>query len=296
MTFNVRKLSRQLLASVFLTTSLFTQTASAQENSETPRSLCQAIAENEWQRGWPGEVPVIKANLQLANTLSPHDVSITYVGHSTFRIEDAKGLTIATDYAGFAGAGVVPDVVTMNHAHVTHYTIAPDPAIPHVLKGWGSEGKPARHFLQVGDAVIRNVTTNIDNHWVGFERDGNSIFIFEMAGLCIGHLGHLHHLPTDNHYAQIGRLDILMVPVDGGYTMNVEDMSKVVSRLNSSLILPMHWFGSFSLNNFTTMIADKFPVEFKSESRIVVSLNTLPQSPRIVVLQPESVSFGNPDD
>ncbi|MEO1141836.1 MAG: hypothetical protein AAFW66_05775, partial [Pseudomonadota bacterium] len=75
-----------------------------------------------------------------------------------------------------------------------------------------------------------------------------------------------------------------------------EDMSKVVSRLNSSLILPMHWFGSFSLNNFTTMIADKFPVEFKTESRIVVSLNTLPQSPRIVVLQPESVSFGNPDD
>src|SRR5690606_40494538 len=74
----------------------------------------------------------------------------------------------------------------------------------------------------------------------GFEEDGNSIFIFEIAGLCIGHLGHLHHELTDSHYTQIGRLDILMVPVDGGLTMGADSMGAVVerdrksTRLNSS--------------------------------------------------------------
>jgi L-ascorbate metabolism protein UlaG (beta-lactamase superfamily) len=47
-------------------------------------------------------------------------------------------------------------------------------------------------------------------------KDGNSIFIFEVAGLCIGHLGHLHHKLDENHFAAIGRLDIVMVPIANG--------------------------------------------------------------------------------
>jgi predicted outer membrane protein len=61
--------------------------------------------------------------------LTEQQVSITYVGHSTFVIESAGGVTIATDYAGYAGPGVVPRIVTMNHAHRTHYTDTPDPRI-----------------------------------------------------------------------------------------------------------------------------------------------------------------------
>ena len=60
-------------------------------------------------------------------------------------------------------------------------------------------------------------------------RDGNSIFIFEVAGLCIGHLGHLHHKLDDSHFAQIGRIDILMVPIDGSYTMSLDGMSEIRS-------------------------------------------------------------------
>ena len=60
-------------------------------------------------------------------------------------------------------------------------------------------------------------------------RDGNSIFIFEVAGLCIGHLGHLHHKLDDSHFAQIGRLDILMVPIDGTYTMSLDGISEITS-------------------------------------------------------------------
>jgi len=93
--------------------------------------------------------------------LAPDEVSITYVGHSTFRIESPGGVVIATDFFGASGPGKLPDVVTMNKAHGTHYTSYPDPAIPHVLRGWNPEGGPAQHLLEVRDVTIRNVTTDI---------------------------------------------------------------------------------------------------------------------------------------
>lgn len=256
----------------------------AQNNEQIPVSTCMAIANTP-------RLPIQKASFQLAQ-IEAKSVRISYVGHSTFRLQTNNGPTIATDFAGFAGLNIVPDVVTMNHAHSTHFTIAPDPRIDHVLRGWGSNGAPAKHFLNVDDTIIRNVTTDINSEWAGFEENGNSIFIFETHGLCIGHLGHLHHRLTQEHYAAIGRLDIVMVPVDGGYTMSVEDMAAVVKRLRASMVLPMHWFGSFSLQRFLTAMGEQFPVDVRNSNMMDVSLNSLPVEPTIVVLQPESSGFG----
>ncbi len=63
--------------------------------------------------------------------------------------------------------------------------------------------------------LVRNVSTDIRSQFGGTEDRGNSIFVFEVAGLCIGHLGHLHHEPNDAQYAALGRLDVVMAPVDG---------------------------------------------------------------------------------
>ena len=61
---------------------------------------------------------------------------ITYIGHSTFLIESPRLVRIATDYNDYVKPPVLPDIVTMNHAHSTHYTDRPDPGIKHVLRGW----------------------------------------------------------------------------------------------------------------------------------------------------------------
>src|SRR6202051_1659054 len=141
------------------------------------------------------------------------EVAITYVGHSTYYIDTPGGVRIATDFSGAYTTGRLPDIVTMNRAHSTHYTLFPDQRISHVLHGWGDDGQPAKIALRVGDVYIRNVTTDIrryygDDSSAEMIKDGNSIFIFEVAGLCIGHLGHLHH-KLDEHFAAIGRLDIV---------------------------------------------------------------------------------------
>lgn len=237
--------------------------------AQTKPSQCLAIAQN---------IPRVQ---DVA--LKEDEARLTYVGHSTFLIESPQGIRIATDYSGNA-EGVIPDVVTMNHAHSTHYTEFPDPAIQHVLRGWGEEGKPAAYDLTVGDVRIRNVTTDIRSSLTIREKDGNSIFIFEVAGLCIGHLGHLHHELTPQHIGLIGRLDVVMVPVDGGLTLPLSSMMHVLKDLRARVVIPMHYVRAGSLERFTSAASEKFKIEYRDTPAITVSLKTLPQQPTVYVL------------
>lgn len=251
------------------------------QGTRPPVSQCQAIARSLPDVTFASFKPSSALNVQAT---ARDEVKITYVGHSTFLIETPDGVSIATDYSGWYAPPKVPDVVTMNKAHSSHYTLTPDPAIKHVLHGWGDNVQPADHDVVVGDAYIRNVTTDIRSGGATMEPDGNSIFIFEVAGLCIGHLGHLHHELDDTDYAEIGRLDVLMVPVDGGLTMGAESMSRVVTRLRSSLILPMHRRGP-PVSSFLQMFGDGFDKSFAAEASVTVSMRSLPKKPLIYILQ-----------
>ncbi|MFK8035468.1 MAG: MBL fold metallo-hydrolase [Hyphomicrobiales bacterium] len=216
--------------------------------------------------------------------LTPFEVRIGFFDHSTYIIESSAGITAATDYFGFAqykSKGLIPNIVTMNKAHSTHFTLNPDARIEHVLPGWGAEA-PAKHIIQVEDMLVRNVTTDIVRG--GFrEADANSIFIFEVAGLCIGHLGHLHHALTDTHYANIGRLDVVMVPIDGAMTLSLIGMADIVKRMRASVILPMHARGFATPDTLITMLGDGFDSLRLTGNSIILTINSLPKRPTIIV-------------
>ena len=228
--------------------------------------------------------PLVRPAAMRLAALSPAEVRLTFVGHATWLIESAGGMKIATDYNDYIRPAVLPDIATMNRAHTTHYSVAPDPSIQHVLRGWNTDGGPAKHDLTVNDVRVRNVATNIRDWSGGAITYGNSIFIFEVAGMCIGHLGHLHHTLTEQQVAHIGQLDVVMVAVDGSYTMDVDGVVETLKTLRARLILPMHYFNPFTLNRFLDHIGNDFPVERASEPTIVVSQATLPASSKILVL------------
>jgi L-ascorbate metabolism protein UlaG (beta-lactamase superfamily) len=246
---------------------------------DSPRSECLAMA-----KAAPRAMPV---SLRRA-AAGTDEVAITYAGHSTYYIDTPGGVRIATDWNGAYRMGRLPDVVTMNRAHSTHYTLFPDPRIPHVLHGWGENGEPAKISEKIGDVFIRNVTTDIrrfwgDNSGTDMIKDGNSIFIFEVAGLCIGHLGHLHVKLDDSHFAAIGRLDILMVPIDGTYTMSLDGISEITRRLRASVVLPMHRFET-PLEDFMQRIGKDFAIDQRSERTLRISRETLPTAPTVIIL------------
>jgi L-ascorbate metabolism protein UlaG (beta-lactamase superfamily) len=253
--------------------------AQTSPSQDTPRSECLAMA-----NAAPRAMPV---SLRRAAAASD-EVAISYAGHSTYYIDTPGGVRIATDWNGAFRVGRLPDVVTMNRAHSTHYTLFPDPHIAHVLHGWGDDGQPAKISERIGDVFIRNVTTDIRRYYgedSGGEmiRDGNSIFIFEVAGLCIGHLGHLHHPLDDARFAAIGRLDIVMVPIDGTYTMSLDGISDITRRLRAAIVLPMHRFAT-PLEEFMRRIGQQFEIDIRTERSLKISRETLPGTPTVVIL------------
>ena len=260
-----------LLISVFLCS-----TAQAQDRRP---SHCIAIADAA-----PGIEYLQKASYR--DPLDEFSVRITYIDHSMFLIQTHGGLSAVTDYNGFMGiTDIVPDVATMNNAHDSHWTVSPDPDITHLLEGWAKGAVAEDHHLDLGEMLVRNVPTDTRSRFGGEPRvAGNSIFVFEVAGLCIGHLGHLHHEPDDMQYAALGRLDVVMAAVDGGMTVDLPTMIRTLKRLKSSIVIPMHWFSSTSLDAFLVGMADEFDIQRDAPHSVEVSLRTLPERPTVVVL------------
>ena len=216
--------------------------------------------------------------------LKADQVRISFAGHSTFLIESPQLVRIATDFNGYLTPTILPDIVTMNHAHSSHYTDAPDPGIKHVLRGWAGNEKPARIDLQFKDVRVRNVPTNIRSWGGDTERHGNSIFIFEIANLCIAHLGHLHHTLTPQQLNEIGQVDVVMVPVDGTMTLDLAGMVEVLKALRAPLIIPMHYFNAYSLDRFLQQVREAWEVEIADVPSVVISKTSLPVKPKVLVL------------
>ena len=277
--FLIKALNRGIkMRSAGLAATLLTMLAGPLAAQDRTPSHCIALAENASR-----VIPVTFGAPVAAET-----VRLYYADHATFLLETAGGLVAATDYTGYLGTvDVVPDIVTMNNAHHTHWTADPDPRIPHVMRGWAVDGIAADHHLDLGEMLVRNVPTDTRGPFgEGAAANGNSIFIFEVAGLFIGHLGHLHQIPDAAQYAAIGRLDVVMVPVDGGYTMSTAAMGEVVSRLRSSIVIPMHWFSGASLEAFLTEMEPQFGIVRLETPEFEISRDKLPSSPTIMVLTP----------
>ncbi len=211
-------------------------------------------------------------------------VVIRFLGHASFLIVTPGNVSAVTDYSGAHEPPAPPDVVTMNHAHSTHFTLSPDPRIGTVLHGWRDDGRPAEIDAKIGDLHIRNLPTNIRN-WDGTtEKYGNSIFVFEAAGLCIAHLGHLHHLLTEDDIAVLGPIDIVMAPIDGMWTLNQGDITDVLGQLNAKLVLPMHYFSQEMLERFLRRVRGRYAIRTEPSGSLTVARSTLPRAPEILIL------------
>jgi L-ascorbate metabolism protein UlaG (beta-lactamase superfamily) len=260
----------------------------AAANQASAQGAAPPAAKPEMTESCPGLVAMrppfaVPAAFRLA-ALEPDQVRISYIGHSTFLIESPQLVRIATDYNDYVRPPVLPDIITMNHAHTTHYTENLDPGIKHVLRGWTENEKPARIDLQYKDVRVRNVPTNIRRWDGGTERHGNSIFVFEVANLCIAHLGHLHHTLTQQQLNEIGRVDVVLVPVDGNYTLDLEGMVEVLHALKAPLMIPMHYFSAYTLDRFLQRVRQEWEVEVAEVPSTLVSKTSLPAKPKVLVL------------
>lgn len=203
-------------------------------------------------------------------------VELTFLGHATFLVRTPGGVTAVTDYNDYVRAPFTPDIATMNLAHDTHYSRSPEPGIRHLLPGW-KEGGVIEHNLVHGDLRVFSVPTNIRDWGSGATRyAGNSIFVFEAEGLCIAHLSHLHHTLTEQHLRQLGPIDVLLVPIDGLYTMPQPRALEIIEQIKPKVVVPMHYFSTTTIDQFLQLTGERWKVRRSETPTVLFARATLP--------------------
>ncbi|MGI9498763.1 MAG: MBL fold metallo-hydrolase, partial [Geminicoccaceae bacterium] len=162
------------------------------------------------------------------------------------------------------------------------------------LRGWGEDGRIAVHDLDFKDIHVRNIPTNIRD-FGGTRYNSNSIFVFELADLCIAHLGHLHHTLTDQHLGELGLIDVLLVPIDGVYTMAQELMVEVIEQIGPSIVIPMHYFSRLGVERFVGLMQGRYEAVYSNTPTVILSRLRLPYR-KIVVLAGDGGPAFDDDD
>lgn len=201
------------------------------------------------------------------------DVTIRFHGHSFFEIESSKGTKIVCDphqIEAYGRQAVTADLVLFSHSHNDHTQLEPiqNRMKAKVIPGFRGQGRQLDwNFVDEAfrDVHVRSVGVYHDDV-KGMEKGKNTVFILEVDGLKIVHLGDLGHVLTEQDRRRIGPVDVLMIPVGGVYTLNGSEAKKVVEQLKpKKYILPMH----YGTNVFPDLLT---PAEFLDEQKNVKKL------------------------
>lgn len=162
-------------------------------------------------------------------------MDITYLGHSSFKLK-GKTATLVTDpydkYIGFKFPTTEANIVTISHNHDDHNKVEAVTGVKKVINGPGE--------YEVMDVSILGFGAYHDAK-KGEERGVNTIYVIEMDGLRLCHLGDLGHALSDELVENLGDIDILMIPVGGTYTIDAKEAVSVVQAIEPSIVIPMHY-------------------------------------------------------
>jgi L-ascorbate metabolism protein UlaG (beta-lactamase superfamily) len=207
-------------------------------------------------------------------------LSIRWHGQAFFEIHTSAGTIIVTDphaIEAFRERNVKKaDLITISHLHNDHTQVEViedfDPKKAEQMvwlgltPGKGKDPKSGEWNVidkKFKDVHVRTVGTYHDD-MRGLKNGKNSVFIFEVDGLRIVHLGDLGHLLTKEQIKKIGQVDVLMIPVGGVYTINGDEAKKVVEQLNPRFyIIPMH----YGVKGYDALLSVD---EFKDEQKLEI--------------------------
>lgn len=181
---------------------------------------------------------------------------------------------------GGASSRLNADVVTISHQHPGHSQLSSIAGQPRVLSGPGE--------YEVAGIMIVGIATYHDAER-GKKRGKNTAYVVELDDVVVCHLGDLGHVPTSDQLSQMRNVDVLLIPVGGGATIDATQAVEVISLIEPRLVIPMHF--RVGETDQTLDPVDKFLREMgvagaEPQPRATVTKATLPESTQVVVLEP----------
>lgn len=163
-------------------------------------------------------------------------MEITFLGHSSFKLKGKTGSVVTDPFdpqmVGLKYSGVEGDIVTVSHEHDDHNRVSLVKNVKKVISGPGE-------YEILGISILGFPSFHDDKK--GSVRGKNTIYVFEIDGLRIAHLGDLGHALSEELVEDLGDIDILMVPVGGEYTIGPDEAANVVSAIEPTIVIPMHY-------------------------------------------------------
>ncbi len=214
-------------------------------------------------------------------------MKIKWYGHSAFLVTSDQGVKIITDpyesgaYGGQLSYGKIKDqadIVLTSHDHADHNDTKSLPGSPEIVKGSGSK--------TVKGISIKGISTYHDPS-KGSERGANTIFTFSVDGIKICHLGDLGHILSEKELAEIGSVDILLIPVGGYFTIDAKEATRVAEQIKPKVLIPMHFKTEkcgFPIAPVEDFLKGKSNAKRPKASEVAFEKKTLPQQMEILVL------------
>jgi len=170
------------------------------------------------------------------------------------------------------------DIVTVSHEHFDHNNVAAVKGNPEVVKG----------TAKVRGIEFKGIPTYHDDA-DGSKRGNNTILCFEVDGVKVCHFGDLGHQLSDKQVAELDKVDILLVPVGGNYTIDARVANEVCNKIAPKVIIPMHYQNercpSFPVSGVDEFLQGKAGVSRLDASEVEFKPGELPVTTQIIVLK-----------
>jgi len=162
-------------------------------------------------------------------------MEITWLGHSCFRLK-GKQVTVITDpfspETGYTLGKPSAQIVTVSHNHPGHSYVEGISGEPKIIKGPGE--------YEISDVITLGLATYHD-HEHGSIRGKNTVYLIDLDDIMVCHLGDLGYVLTAEQAAKLETVDVLLVPVGGGSTIDASQAAEIVRRLEPKIVIPMHY-------------------------------------------------------
>jgi len=215
-------------------------------------------------------------------------MEISYIGHSCFRIK-GKELTITIDpydpkMTGYKFPKQECDLLLVTHHHHDHDYIEGVSGYKLLIDNPGE--------YETSDVFVYGMDTAHDESGGG-KRGRNTIYLIEIDGFSILHLGDLGHELSTETLEKISDVDVLMIPVGGTYTIDAKTATKIISSLEPGIVIPMHYkTDETAIPNLDGV--DKFLDEMGEDEKSVrveeklkvSSKSDIPEDTEVVILTP----------
>jgi len=211
-------------------------------------------------------------------------MKIKWLGHASFMITSEAGKRIITDPYGpnehlsYGEIKESADIVTVSHEDTDHNNVSAVKGNPEALRG----------TAKVKGIEFKGIPTYHDDA-EGKSRGNNTIICFEVDGIRVCHLGDLGHQLSAQQVAELGRIDILLIPVGGFYTIDAKVAGQLCDRLKPKVIIPMHFKNdkcAFPIAGVDEFLKGKKGVSRLDASEIEFKQAELPATTQIIVLKP----------